>query len=344
VETQLSPATVGRLGVAWTASVGAVDQEPVVAGGRIYVASEGAKLQALDPVTGGTLWTASLGGQAFASPAVAAGRVFVNAADTLAAYDALTGARIWSADNPDSAPYSSPVVAGGIVYVGELRYLRAFNAATGALVWQTTFPVVYAQASTTPAVADGTVYISVLFDGLYALDAATGAVRWSVAGADHGSFGSVAVLKGRVFTSDAAYDAATGALIWSVPKGDSSMAIANGVAYYSWIARDKTERLVARRAASGKFLWHASFGNACCYLGPWSSSPAVANGVVYIGERNGKLDAFDATTGTLLASLQTYAGGTLVSPVVSNGYVFLGAIGGLTAYTLPPVGHTVATG
>jgi outer membrane protein assembly factor BamB len=56
------------------------------------------------------------------------------------------------------------------------------------------------------------------------------------------------------------------------------------------------------------------------------SSPAVANGVVYIGSSDGSLYALDASTGAVLWSY-TIGGGLPVfsSPTVVNGVVYLAA-------------------
>ena len=55
------------------------------------------------------------------------------------------------------------------------------------------------------------------------------------------------------------------------------------------------------------------------------SSPAVANGVVYVGSDDGNLYALDASTGALLWS---YTTGDIVfsSPAVANGIVYFGSV------------------
>jgi len=66
------------------------------------------------------------------------------------------------------------------------------------------------------------------------------------------------------------------------------------------------------------------------------SSPAVANGVVYVGSQDGKLYAFDATTGATL--WRTAKTGDVInsSPAVANGVVYIGSNDGkLYAFHLP---------
>jgi len=62
------------------------------------------------------------------------------------------------------------------------------------------------------------------------------------------------------------------------------------------------------------------------------SSPAVADGVVYMGSDDGNLYALNATTGALLWKYTT--GGWVAStPAVANGVVYFGG-GGSTLYAL----------
>src|ERR1035438_7480561 len=66
------------------------------------------------------------------------------------------------------------------------------------------------------------------------------------------------------------------------------------------------------------------------------SSPAVANGVVYVGSDDDKLHAFDAATGEPLWSAAT-GSSVASSPAVANGVVYVGSVdGSLHAFSLPP--------
>jgi outer membrane protein assembly factor BamB len=72
------------------------------------------------------------------------------------------------------------------------------------------------------------------------------------------------------------------------------------------------------------------------------SSPAVANGVVYVGSVDNSLYAFNAATGQLIWSATTGAQ-ILSSPSVANGVVYVGSYDesfrafGLPAALAPPV-------
>jgi len=91
-----------------------------------------------------------------------------------------------------------------------------------------------------PAVANGVVYVGSYDDNVYALSATTGALLWSYT---------------------------TGGHVWSSPS------VANGVVY---VGSDNTN-LYALNASTGALLWSYTTGGQV-----YMSSPAVANGVVYM--------------------------------------------------------------
>ena len=93
-----SPVTGQRLGRGYGA-VGDVTGDPVVAGGVVYVGTAAGRLAALDAATGTRIWTATQG--AMGPPLVAGGSVFVVSDEArLLRLDAGTGAVIWSVEMP----------------------------------------------------------------------------------------------------------------------------------------------------------------------------------------------------------------------------------------------------
>ncbi|MDP2953063.1 MAG: PQQ-binding-like beta-propeller repeat protein, partial [Chloroflexota bacterium] len=158
-------------------------------------------------------------------------------------------------------------------------------------------------AQSSPAVANGVVYVGSGDKKLYALDAATGALRWSYTTGDAVT-SSPAVASGVVYVGSRdrkvyALDAATGALRWSYTTGgmvDSSPTVANGVVYVgSW-----DNKLYALNAASGALGWSYTTGGLV-----WSS-PAVANGVVYVGSYDSKVYAFEGQPPPVSVSAASY--------------------------------------
>jgi outer membrane protein assembly factor BamB len=172
-----------------------------------------------------------------------------------------------------------------------------------------------------PAVANGVVYIGSQDGSLYAFNAQTGAQLWSSAtGNSIGSTPAVANSVVYVGSNDGslyAFNAQTGVKLWSAATGNgiySSPAVANGVVYVG----SEDNSLFAFNAQTGTQLWSAATG------GSIFSSPAVANGVVYIGSNDKSLYAFNAQTGTQLWSAAT-GSNILSSPAVANGVVYVGS-------------------
>ncbi len=89
----------------------------------------------------------------------------------------------------------------------------------------------------------------------------------------------------------------------------------HGVAYDG---SEATGKVYALNAKTGAVKWIYPTGTSV------RASPAVANGVVYIGSRNNNLYALNAQTGALLWSYAT-GGEVESSPVVTNGMVYVGS-------------------
>ena len=136
-------------------------------------------------------------------------------------------------------------------------------------------------AASSPAVANGVVYIGSDDNNVYALNASTGAKLWSYT-TDGEVNSSPAVANGVVYVGSDdgnvhALNAHTGAKLWSYAIGGqvnwSSAAVANGVVYIG----SEDSNVYALNASTGALLWSYATGN---YV---ESSPAVANGMVYFG-------------------------------------------------------------
>jgi outer membrane protein assembly factor BamB len=274
------------------------------------------------------------------APAVASGVVYDLAGDgTLYAIDATSGTKLWSTAGADSA--GSLVVADGIVYVDSLKWLAAFNATTGAPLWSSTIGMGRAWAQDVPAVANGVIYTTPqgLTDQLYAQNATTGAVLWSAQTSETGGGSSPAVSGGVVYVEDPgtlfAFHAGTGVRLWSAAAGDpigvqassAAPAVAYDIVYET--ANDGT--LVAFNATTGAQLWSTPAGTT------GATSPIVANDVVYVGGSADTFKAFDATTGSQLWS--SYVASSVTLPIVADGVIYASLNDGtLDAYSLPTAG------
>jgi outer membrane protein assembly factor BamB len=122
-----------------------------------------------------------------------------------------------------------------------------------------------------------------------------------------------------------AINASTGSIVWCDPSGHvGSPAFANGEVFVG-ASNDST---CAVDASTGALLWSYPTGNVA------TSSPTVADGVVYVGSGDGHYSfpdttgsvvyALNATTGALVWNYTT--GSPLVSsPAVADGEVFIGS-------------------
>jgi outer membrane protein assembly factor BamB len=207
---------------------------------------------------------------------------------------------------------SSPAVANGKVYFGSGDgNVYAVDARAGTLLWK--FPtkdVVHAS----PAVANNTVYIGSWDSYIYAIDADTGQEKWSFkSGEDntiHNQVGfrsSPTVVDGTVYVGcrDAhvyAIDASSGRKKWDHPTSKSwvigTPAVRDGMVY---VGTSDSSRFMALDAKTGRLRFDFKAG---AYI---FSSAALAGGLAYVGDHNGRLYAIDAKTGKLAWSFQTEA-------------------------------------
>ncbi len=185
----------------------------------------------------------------------------------------------------------------------------------GKLKW--VFPT-GAPIHSSPAVADGTVYVGSRDSKLYALDAATGAKRWEY---KTGSWveSSPAIDNGVVYfgSNDGrlyALDANSGEKLWDFKARYSIMsspAVADGVVYFG--AGDYS--VYALDAVTGEKLWGFETEG-------WvDSSPVVANGIVYVGSGSKFCYALNARDGRLRLQFKSYSP-VFSSPAVSGEIVY----------------------
>jgi outer membrane protein assembly factor BamB len=303
-ERTITRGNVSRLRQAWSATAGAAIEGSVVVGKDLaFVGSDDNVLHAYR-TDGSEAWSKALENHSafVASPAASGDTVFAySSSAVVTALDAATGEVRWNASvsNVRGIFPGSPTLAGGLLYVVPYE-LVALDAATGQPRWSRPSVGCF---TCSPAVAKGTLYIGAgpaSGRRLLALDARSGAARWSFrpqAGTDFSWSASPAVAGSRVF--QAAF-------------------VGRGTKKYS---------LYAFTASTGKRVWKTRVG-ASEFL--TSSSPAVANGVVYYVSPADRIYALRASTGKRLWSRRIATSAS--SPVVAGGVVYFGA--GLTVYAL----------
>jgi len=327
----------------WTFEpAGYASSAPAVVDDTLYIGTWGKQFYALNTVTGNPRWKKDIGHRfGSSSPAVADGTVYVGTigdgplrvsgsedeeefeACAFLALDAESGDVQWQyrefgeRENIDS----SPAVANGSVYFGAEKGVYALNAATGKEVWTREIST-HPQSS--PAVVDGVVYYGAPLKEktetpaqLWALDATTGETIWTAGIDDVSLRTSPAVAGGTV------YVAASSMRTCLASGGD-------GESSCSGVTRGQ---LYAIETASGERQWTAEIKTDT------RSSPAVADGLVFVGCRNGiSAVTTDGDNAWRIDFEAKREDGPYVksSPAVADGHVFIGASDGrLRAITTP---------
>ncbi len=164
-------------------------------------------------------------------------------------------------------------------------------------------------AASSPAVADGKVFVGSFDNNTYALNAETGALIWKVeTGYDQCVQASPAVANGVVYTGGAfdfklyALDAANGNQKWTFTANGgitTAPAVIGNTVYFTATLSNTT---YAVNAQNGNEIWsYQTNGNVY-------SSPAVVNGVAYFGAYDGTFYAIgqNESTGGTTTSTTTY--------------------------------------
>lgn len=335
----------------WIAELNGTTSNVLTGGGRGYVVTTmlngDSELSAFSLDTGARLWAVTpLPPQAIAT--YDNGRVFVlSRAGTLIAYDATSGAQVWSTalSSATNLYGSAPTAANGMVYVtgsSNVRNLFAVDQANGHLAWS---KLLIGGTGGSPTVTVDGVYVN---DGCwnYAFRPQSGELIWSnnrgcVAGMGAGvGIGLTTVAaNGVVYAHDpdsgntgSMFDAQVGTLN-STYSGNVSLPAIGSTMGYFWYDYG----LKAVRLPDGTTQWTSNVGESL------PTAPILVNNYVFAYTSSNNVIAWDATTG-----IELWRGGTgsglpfVTSPAVHRGSkVYAGAgllfisIGSrLIAYTL----------
>lgn len=159
----------------WSAPLpGGGVSSPAVADGYVVAGSRSGTVYAFRE-SGAAAWTAATGDEVIATPLLTRGRAYVPSTDRSTHIFALeTGAEIGSLAT-GGTEMSSPVTNGSTVFLG-LGFPNQHAAAYGAVNWQTPLEQL---TYSSPALANGRVYLGCTSGRFYAIDAASGAIQWS---------------------------------------------------------------------------------------------------------------------------------------------------------------------
>lgn len=312
---------------AWSSQVGAVNfpLDVSVSGGTVYVASSDGTVAAIDVMTGNDQWRATVGGSIVAGVG-SDGKIaaVVTQSNDVVALQA--GREIWR-QKLSAQAYTSPFVAGGRVFVlAADRSVNAFDGVTGRKLWaqqRPNEPLVLRQSGVILAVGD-TLVVG-LAGRLVGLNPANGTVRWEAPIASPRGINDVerlVDLVGRVSrdgdlvcarafqASVGCVNAARGNLIWSKP--------ANGA---QGIHGD--DRLLFGTESDGTVqAWRRLDGERA-----WSSdtlryrnltAPLVVGRSIAIGDFGGFVHLLSRQDGALLGRLTTDGSAIAAAPALSG--------------------------
>ncbi|HLE27184.1 MAG TPA: PQQ-binding-like beta-propeller repeat protein [Anaerolineales bacterium] len=222
------------------------------------------------------------------------------------------------------APTDNRLIGGvaitdGVAFFGLANGLvHAVKVADGAALWTTPFQADNAIWSM-PHVDGEAVYVTSLSHSVYALDRATGRLKWEKRLGAAMAGGATAV-DGKLYVGTFgsklyALDAATGEEVWSMPTNNwvwSTPVVQAGVVYLT----DLAGTMFAVEAETGVQKWAVSPG------GRLRASPAVVGDTLYVGDEQGRLFALDAASGAQRWA-QDVKGQLLTTPVVVNDLVLV---------------------
>jgi eukaryotic-like serine/threonine-protein kinase len=269
---------------------------PAVWSGAVYFGSGDGAIYALDKDSGKMRWKFQTGDVVHASPAINHGTVFVGSWDSyFYALDAASGKEKWRFKTGEDHDISNQVgiqssaaVVNDVVYFGcRDSNLYALDAASGQKLWA--FNTKGSWVVTSPAVRDGRVFFATSDSALvHVVDAKSGA--------------SVFSLKSRwpLFSSPAL----AGDMLYLGSEEGTLIAIDVKSQMQSWEFRTDASRQNAASFSKAdgtpnyRAVVHENFYDSVVAatekmqsMGTVLSSPAVVNGVIYVGSTDGNLYA-----------------------------------------------------
>lgn len=248
------------------------------------------------------IWTAQVAGSTnrmrlASAPVVGGGKLFAVGSDgAISAFDANTGARVWSQNADVASELRSAVFGGGVSYADGKVYatngageVLALDANTGANLWKVK-PAGPLRGA--PTVDFGSVYVMTQNNQIVALNAADGKQQWqeTAATTDSGVFGVAAPAAGQ------------GTVIAGYSSGE----------------------LVAYRYENGRTLWadalaRTNISTQVGSLNDIDADPIIDGGRVYALGQGGRMAAYELVTGQRIWELNL-AG--ISTPALAGDWIF----------------------
>jgi outer membrane protein assembly factor BamB len=277
---------------------------PAVEGDTVYFGSGDHNIYALDAKSGSLRWKFLAGDVVHSSPAIAGGVLYIGCWDgVLYALNAKTGQLVWKfATGVDASHFmqgipGSAAVANGLVVFGSRdNNIYALDAKTGKEVWRQANSGSWVIAS--PAIEDGVVYVTTSDTmKLRALELKTGAQIFDLSYNAYG-FSSPAVAGGHAYFGS--FDGVLHDADLRARKMNGEFRVQASLQHKELLTADghlNTNVIFGPMGPDGNpnnSIDASIVGiDRLLQLGSILSSPAIANGVVYVGSADGSVYALD---------------------------------------------------
>jgi outer membrane protein assembly factor BamB len=265
-------------------------------------------LNGIDLASGKGVWSFKLTGSGMPMPALFGPTLLhVDGNGTLLALDLHSGRYLWRRLFYSNASMTNILIAGARAYFGGRapNAIYAFSPTDGASLWVHAFATGAAAFDDCPLASDGSrifgMYSEPIGGGIvlagrrarehiYALDAATGRLRWDRSLAFTG--------REPTYNESAIPTYAGGTLFEGSPLAPI---------------------VVALDAATGRLRWTLRVS------GPVRSAFVVRDGILYFGDQGGKLWAVDVRSGRVVGNVQTDLAFNVGSPIALNDSLVIGS-------------------
>lgn len=296
----------------------------------------------------------SLAARLAAAPVVGGGRIYtIDTTATVRAFDAQSGAAVWSTQFGTERRNEASLFGGGLAYengrvyaTNGLGFVAALDATNGGVVWQVR-PGGPLRGS--PTVAGDALYVMSQDNQIYSLKTADGAINWSqaaaleiagvfgvaspafaqgtiVAGFSSGELNAYRYENGRVVWQDALARTSIRTSVSSLSDIDAAPVIDSGQV----IAIGQGGRMVALELISGQRMWELNLAGIAT---PW-----VAGDWVFVVTDDAKVIAIARATGKIrwINQLQNFRNEksksgliSYVGPVLAGGRLIVAGSNGV---------------
>ena len=312
-----------NLKVLWTYEVGeSIESSAAIVGRTVFVGSQKGELVSLNLDNGAVYWKFSTGGPiGESSPAYSSGVVYIGNLDGwLNALNASDGKKLW-AFKTESEIKSSPVVVGDRVLIGSYdQNLYCLSTRNGSLLWKvrTDGPV-----HATPGIADGVAFIAGCDEVFRAIRISDGKQIFQVSSGSY-TGASPALRGGSAFYGTFGNEVlmlslAERRIVWRYEHPQRKFPFYSSAAVTGdRVVLGGRDKMVHGVTTAGKAVW--TFTTRARV----ESSPAIADGRVFVGSNDGMFYVLNLSSGAKLWEFNSGAP-LSASPAIANGRIVIGS-------------------